>query len=144
MIEAAFQTRPRAVRVEQSALVPPILSYRPERRAWVLEEEYAYPDGEVTLKVPPGFEFDLASVPRFAWPLIAPFELSIVAPLLHDFLYRHGGRPPAGTVIPPRSYTRKEADRLFRAAMKLERVAAWRIFLAYRAVRWFGRSSWRG
>lgn len=43
--------------------------------------------------MPERFRFDLASLPREAWPLIAPFELSIAAPLLRDYLYRSGGAP---------------------------------------------------
>lgn len=144
MKQSAYRVEPQAVRVEDSGLPPPILSYRPDRSAWVLEEDYAYADGPHLLRVPSGFEFDLASVPRFAWPLIAPFELSVVAPLLHDFLYQHGGRLPDGSVVPPRSYTRKQADELFRVVMKQERVAGWRARLAYWAVRWFGRGCWQG
>jgi hypothetical protein len=43
------------------------------------------------IQIPAGFVFDLASVPRVLWWLIAPFELSIVAPLIHDWLYRVEG-----------------------------------------------------
>lgn len=144
MKQSAYRVETHAVRVEDSVLPPPLLSYRPDRRAWVLEQDYTYTDGATVLRIPSGFQFDLASVPRFAWSLIAPFELSIVAPLLHDFLYGHGGRLPDGSVAPPRSYSRKEADALFREVMRQERVAAWRARLAYWAVRWFGRGSWRG
>ena len=44
---------------------------------------------------------DLSSVPRAFWGLIAPFEVSIEAPLEHDFLYQHRGDPPAGTIDLP-------------------------------------------
>ena len=102
-----------------------------------------YRDGETAITVPAGFRFDLSSVPRVFWSLIAPFELSIAAPLAHDFLYRHGGQPPAGSIEPPRTYTRAEADRLFLTIMQAEGVAPWRRIPAYLAVRLFGRSSWR-
>ena len=88
--------------------------------------------------------FDLSSIPRLFWPVIAPFELSITAPLVHDFLYAHGGEPPPGSVSPPRTYTRRETDRIFRVIMRAEGVAAWRRILGYAAVRLFGRSAWRG
>ena len=101
-------------------------------------------DGDTTITVPAGFRFDLSSVPRVFWSLIAPFELSIAAPLVHDFLYRHGGKPPEGSVAPPRAYTRAEADRTFRAMMEAEGVSAWRRTAAYLAVRAFGGRAWRG
>ena len=81
-------------------------------------------------------------MPRALWWLIAPFELSIAAPLLHDFLYFHGGQPPAGVVVPPRTYTRSDADRVFREVMKAEGVPLWRRALGYVAVRLFGGDSW--
>ena len=61
---------------------------------WVLEAPYRYDDGATRLTVPAGFAFDLASIPRLFWPLAAPFELSIAAPLLHDFLYRYAAPRP--------------------------------------------------
>ena len=131
-----------AVTVEQSALAPPVLSYDTERDLWRLEETYSFEDGGHTITVPEGFEFDLSSVPRLFWRFIAPFELSIVAPLVHDFLYRHRGELPDGAVTPARPYTRKQADRLFKRLMKREGVPGWRWRVAYGAVRLFGQSAW--
>ena len=131
------------VEIARSRLPPPLVSYLGEGR-WRLEADYVYRDGDTAITVPAGFRFDLSSVPRVLWSLIAPFELSIAAPLVHDFLYRHGGRPPEGSVEPLRSYTRGEADRLFRRMMEAEGVPAWRRTVAYLAVRGFGRGAWRG
>jgi len=110
--------------------------------AWVLEAAYGYDDVGTRLTVPAGFRFDLASVPRLFWPLVAPFELSIAAPLLHDFLYRHAGAPPPGAALPARRYARRDADRLFREVMAAEGVAAWRRYAAWAAARAFGAPSW--
>jgi len=131
------------VKVTKSALSPPVITYLTEEKLWRLEQDYRYRDGGNMITVPSGFEFDLASVPRAIWWLISPFDLSIAAPLVHDFLYRHGGAPPQGAIIPPRTYARKEADLLFRAIMKEEGVWWWRRAAAYRAVRWFGGAAWR-
>ena len=128
------------VRIAGSALPPPIVSYR--GRVWQLEAPYDYDDGGTRLTVPAGFAFDLASIPRLFWPLVAPFELSIAAPLLHDFLYRYAGEPPPPGVVPPRRYTRSEADRLFREIMGAEGVAAWRRHAAWAAARAFGGRAW--
>jgi Protein of unknown function (DUF1353) len=137
-----YQLDREPVVVAESRLPAPVLTFIGDGR-WRLERDYEYRDGDTAITVPAGFEFDLSSVPRIFWSLIAPFELSIAAPLVHDFLYRHGGRPPEGSVIPPRTYTRAEADRIFRAIMRWEGVPAWRRGLAYAAVRVFGRSAWR-
>jgi hypothetical protein len=140
--EKATQLQNQPVEISASPLPPPVLTYIGDDR-WRLEADYTYQDGDHRITVPAGFEFDLSSVPRAFWSLIAPFELSITAPLLHDFLYQYGGRPPPGTVEPPRTYTRREADQLFRAVMEREGVPAWRRLPAYAAVRAFGRRAWR-
>lgn len=131
------------VDIPGSRLPPPVLTYGGGGH-WRLEADYPYHDGPTAITVPAGFRFDLSSVPRALWWLIAPFELSIVAPLLHDFLYESGGRPPDVSIHPPRTYTRAEVDRLFLGIMEAEEVAPWRRGLAYAAVRIFGRRAWRG
>ncbi len=130
------------VEVAASKLPSPVLTFVGGRE-WRLEEDYTYVDGDHRITVPAGFQFDLSSVPRSLWWLISPFELSIVAPLLHDFLYAYGGDPPPGSIEPPRTYTRREADELFRRIMEQEGVAPWRRRLAYAAVRVFGRGAWQ-
>ena len=142
MKEFAYRLDHDRVEIAGSRLPPPVIT-SPSIGRWRLESTYTYHAGPTAITVPAGFEFDLSSVPRLFWPLIAPFELSIVAPLVHDFLYRHGGRPPAGSLQPPRTYGRAEADRMFRAIMEAENVPSWRRMLAYLAVRAFGRSAWR-
>ncbi|HEU4742656.1 MAG TPA: DUF1353 domain-containing protein [Meiothermus sp.] len=137
----AFQLERTAVVIPRSKLPPPVISYLGEGQ-WSLAAEYVYQDGGRTLRIPRGFVFDLASVPRFLWWLIAPFELSVVAPLVHDFLYRYRGNPPAGTVEPLKVYTRREADVLFEQIMVMEGVPAWRQISAYTAVRFFGFFVW--
>jgi Protein of unknown function (DUF1353) len=140
--EAARRLEHDRVDIAGSPLPPPVLTFVGGGE-WRLEADYAYRDGSTAITVPAGFRFDLSSVPRALWSVIAPFELSIVAPLLHDFLYRHGGRPPVGTVEPPRTYTRAEVDAMFRRIMEAENVSVWRRVLAYAAVRVFGRRAWR-
>ena len=143
MTEFARTLDHHVVEIAASRLRAPVVSYVGEGQ-WRLEADYTYRDGDTAITVPAGFRFDLSSVPRLFWPLIAPFELSVAGPLVHDFLYRHGGRAPEGAVEPPRTYTRREADGLFRTMIEAEGVPAWRRTIAYLAVRAFGGGAWRG
>ena len=128
--------------IAASSLPHAVVTYLVDEQCWRLEQTYKHPDGASLITVAQGFKFDLASVPRVVWGLISPFDLSIVAPLVHDFLYHHKGNPPAGAVDPPRTYTRKGSDVLFKRIMKQEGVWWWRWRLAYAAVRLFGEDAW--
>lgn len=130
------------VEIEASRLPSPVVTYL-TGRVWRLEQAYAYEDIPRQITVPAQFEFDMSSIPRWFWFLIAPFELSLAAPLLHDFVYRYAGSPPNGAVVPPAVYSRRQADQLFRKIMEQEGVASWRRTLAYWAVRLFGRLAWK-
>jgi len=113
----------------------PEIDYRERDRQWITLSPFSYED----VNIPQGFECDLASVPRLLWPLVAPFELSVAAPLVHDWLYRHGG------VLPDTGVTRarKACDQLFLKIMIEEGVPVWRARAAYHAVRLFGGSSFK-
>ena len=141
MTTAAEQLDCDWVRIPGSQLPPPRVTYLVREEAWRLEEEYVHDRGHYHVHVPAGFEFDLASIPRLFWRLCAPFELSIVAPLMHDLAYQTGGRVPA--VHPERAFTRAEADRAFLLDMIAEGVPVVRAVPAYLAVRAFGRRAWR-
>ena len=142
MHPSAYKAQRLRVQIRGSSLPAPLLTYNPARGTWTLEETYAAHDGRWTLTIAAPFEFDLASIPRLFWSLIAPFELSIVAPLVHDFLYLEAGDPPAGGIVPQRHYTRADTDRLFLRLMKAEGVATWRRTLAFTVVRVFGGRYW--
>lgn len=107
---------------------------------WVVDDGFRYHDLRrgIDLEIVPGFICDLASVPRALWWVLAPFELSQCAPVLHDWLYKRGG-----LVGGRQAYTREQADQLFQEVMEEEGVPAWRRAAAFRAVRLFGRFAWR-
>ena len=93
-----------------------------------------------------GFKTDLASIPRLLWGFIASFELSLVAPIVHDLIYGSAGTVtlPDGEVTPAdKRFDRKEADDLFLELMTRSKIAYWKRNVAYLAVRAFGGSSWR-
>jgi hypothetical protein len=82
--------------------------------------------------VPPGFETDLASVPRLpaAW-LIAGGVANRPA-VIHDYLY----------VLGCASHPKLLADRLFAEGMAAEGIALWRRAVMYAAVRVGGTGAW--
>jgi hypothetical protein len=138
--EAALGFRVKAA----AGTLPPVpISYDVATQTWILLADYSYKYQGYTITAKSGFSFDLASVPRPLWWLIAPNELSIVAPLFHDLLYVYRGElRKFGGVDPYRTYTRREADDLFLHLMEVEGVARWRRYAAYAAVRAAGGFYW--
>jgi len=105
---------------------------------WVVTEDFSirinHPPG-IDLSIAEGYITDLASIPRLLWRVVAPFELSITAPLVHDLFYQNTG---CGI------YSRKDVDLIFLQLMKREGVSWWRRSIAYHAVRIFGGLHWKG
>lgn len=129
----------------QPALPNPAVTF--DDPDWILVDDCCYValDGSV-LTAKRGFRSDLASIPRLLWAIIASFELSLIAPIMHDVLYRCGGELvlPHGEVVPSgRRFERKEADDLFLELMTRAKIAYWKRNVAYLAVRAFGQSSWQ-
>tara|TARA_B100000029_G_C17557930_1_gene952269 strand:+ start:504 stop:986 length:483 start_codon:yes stop_codon:yes gene_type:complete len=98
-------------------------------------------NGEVT--VPAGYITDLASVPRIAWAVIAPFDVARAA-VVHDILYEKiNGAFKKGTIKSKseREEYRAIADNIFRQGMEYAEpsVSKFKILSAYYAVRMFGR-----
>ncbi len=83
------------------------------------------------VEVPIGFETDFASLPWFLWSLEPPLGDAGKAAVIHDRLYVTRERP------------RREADRIFREAMAVLGVPAWKRALLWAGVRLFGARSWR-
>ena len=131
-------------------------------RTWVLDAALTYDDDHLTeqqindlkavgapitkkgkVTAPKGLKTDMASVPRFMWWLIAPFDVARAA-VIHDVLYAkirnfryHGG----GDAMAERA--KKAADLVFKHAMDDAEppVSGWKKFLCYQAVNVFGKSS---
>lgn len=109
---------------------------------WTLRTDYLYVDDLTAIVIPAGFTCDGASIPKAIHSLIGSFDLSITAPLIHDYLYRYQGLLPVDYVTPYRIYDRIDADNLFSRVMEEEGVPVWRRKLAYGAVRALGRWAW--
>lgn len=114
---------------------------------WVLTEDCVYTTNDgFTITAKSGFKTDLASIPRIFWALIASFELSVTAPILHDLIYRSAGEvePPDGEVAPAgKIFTREEADDIFLELMTRAKISYWKRNVAYLAVRHFAEHAWR-
>lgn len=141
----------------------PDIDYPPGQKLWRLTQEarVQLPDG-AWIVIPEGLQWDLASIPRFFWRVVSPHELSLIAPLVHDWLYIRDGKvevtlhhpfmktEPMNSDSPNvsrrmnRSYTRKEADSIFLQFMLRQQVPKFRARLAHRAVRMFGGRYWKG
>lgn len=106
-----------------------IVSPLDDGRTWELIEEFYYhKDDKTSFEIPKGFKTDFASIPRFLWVFISPTGKHDKAAVLHDYLYR------------TRKVTRRDADMLFLEGMTVQKVASWRKYSMFIAVRLFG---WR-
>lgn len=145
------------IKIRGSSLPNPTISWDQGNRIWVLEEnvqvgiqvkDQTHP---YQLQIPKKFNFDLATIPRFLWMLIAPFELSIIAPLVHDFLYVKKGKLYIGEdhqITSEQTDTaiyisRLETDRIFLDHMKQEGIGKIKRYVCYYGVRWFGGMFWK-
>tara|TARA_B100000035_G_C20958150_1_gene535197 strand:- start:453 stop:926 length:474 start_codon:yes stop_codon:yes gene_type:complete len=95
------------------------------------------------ISVPKGYITDLASVPRFCWAFIAPFDVARAA-VVHDILYEKINTAyKNGKILSEqnREKYRKVADDVFKEGMESAEpeVPKWKIWAAYNAVRVFGR-----
>ena len=95
------------------------------------------------VSVPKGYITDLASVPRFCWAFIAPFDVARAA-VVHDILYEKINTAYKGEKIltkHDRERYRTVADDVFKEGMEaaVPPVPKWKIWAAYNAVRVFGR-----
>ena len=105
-------------------------------KTWVTRKEFGYDIGKEgsgnSIDVPIGFMTDFASVPRPLWMLLPRWGKYGNAAVVHDYCYWEQSR------------SRKESDMIFREAMKVLEVPAWKKFLMYYAVRFGGGLAWAG
>lgn len=110
------------------------------RYRWFLVTPCVYMSQEIdlTIRVPEGFETDLASIPRIFRRVIPVNGDHRLAAVVHDYLYSLRGKLPNRAPI-----TRKQADKVFLEAMIYLKVPRWKCWTMYRAVRAGGWASWR-
>lgn len=85
------------------------------------------------LEVPADFSTDLASIPRWLWPVLSPQYSAFVYPAIaHDYLY-----------LCPSHVSRRTADDIFYYALLSEGVSQFTASKMWLGVRVFGKSSFR-
>lgn len=99
-----------------------------------LEYRVGSEDSDVVVCVPTGFETDFASIPRGFRNLFPALGRWARPAIIHDYLYATKGENGR--------FTRAEADAIFREAMEVVGVPAWRRAIMYRAVRIGGAGGW--
>jgi hypothetical protein len=134
----------RAISNPQSAGIPDVvLSEIGATGIYQLREDYTYTaDANYEIEAKTGFTYDRASIPRIFFVFIDKDELSNVAPLFHDLLYKFKGVLPDLQVRPYQKFSREDSDKLFYEIMLKSGVKKWRAYLAYQAVRGFGQPTW--
>lgn len=102
---------------------------------WVLTDDLHYQSRLGKITVPKGFRTDLDSVPRLPLAYWLCKGAAVVAPIVHDWLYREGS---IGDYV----ITRKQADDIFLEIMEEEGVSRWRRRLVWLGVRAGGWRPW--
>lgn len=148
------------IQIKGSKLPDPKISWNQLSKIWILEEQVNVDIDSrqlakaVGVEIPKGFKFDLSTIPRFLWGFIAPFELSIIAPLVHDFLYVNKGKltindqnllcvSEEGDEGIKVQISRLETDSIFLEHMKQEGVGFVKRWMAYFGVRLIGGIFWK-
>jgi len=110
-------------------VISPTRQYHSGRRIFRLLTDFTIErPGFLPVVVPTGFESDLSSVPRcLSWFISPDDEGFLEAGIVHDWLYRHG------------PYSRAQADLIFRELLVDWSVPPYKAWLAYVALRCFGR-----
>jgi hypothetical protein len=97
--------------------------------SWTLRRDLVYASvvAQTIYRVPKGFNTDFASVPRLPLVYLMTGNTAHAAAVVHDFLYRTGAAE------------RTLADAVFREAMEVSGVPAWRRNMMWAGVRVGGR-----
>ena len=118
-----------------------ILMWLMTTRQWVITEDFHYTIKGEEFKVPAGFQFDGASVPKFLATFLSPVGVLLMGGLVHDYGYRFGCLQKKDGTHTDRK-DQKELDAIFRdICIEVNGFKALN-YLAYWALRLVGFVAW--
>ena len=120
-----------------------ILMWLMGTRQWIITEDFYYSIGGQGYKIPAGFQFDGASVPKFLATFLSPVGVLLMGGLVHDYGYKYATlMKKDGSNIG--YHDQKYMDGLFRdICIEVNGFYALN-YLAYWALRLAGFVAWNG
>lgn len=120
-----------------------ILMWLMGTRQWIIVEDFHYSIGDEGYKIPAGFQFDGASVPKFLATFLSPVGVLLMGGLVHDYGYKYATlRTADDSHIGYKD--QKYMDQLFRdICIEVNGFYALN-YLAYWALRLAGFVAWNG
>jgi len=109
-------------------------------RKWELTEDWEYSLEGKKYRVPKGFVFDGASVPKYFQSWLSPMGILLLAGLIHDYGYKYAGLLSDSGEL--ESKTQKELDIIFREVAIETNGFFFLNWIAYLALRIFGWFVW--
>ena len=86
------------------------------------------------INIPRGFVYDMATVPKWLWSIVRPFNDGLIGFLIHDYLYVHQEK---------HSLTRKQADREMLYWLNITNSNKFDNYIRYCIVRLLGWMWWK-
>jgi hypothetical protein len=79
---------PLPIKTKDKGFWKGILMWLMGTRKWKIEQDFNYTLNDVEYKIPAGFEFDGASVPKFLATFLSPVGVLLMGGLVHDYGYK--------------------------------------------------------
>ena len=80
---------PLPIKTKDKGFWKGILMWLLGTRKWKIEQDFNYTLNDVEYKIPAGFEFDGASVPKFLATYLSPVGVLLMGGLVHDYGYKY-------------------------------------------------------
>lgn len=80
---------PLPIKTKDKGFWKGILMWLLGTRKWKIEQDFNYTLNDVEYKIPAGFEFDGASVPKFLATFLSPVGVLLMGGLVHDYGYKY-------------------------------------------------------
>ena len=111
-----------------------VYSYK-SKKYWMITKQIDILLSDNTIiSIPKGFYYDMATVPKYLWSIIRPFNDALFATLIHDYLYIHQET---------HNMTRYQADNEFLSWSNIINKNKFDNYLRYLFVRIFGWLWWK-